>query len=161
MTFTIKVSTPLNQASDASAALVSTVLFHRCFGTIKPATNEFCGVTYPVAVHTETEQLVTQARKDVSKLMLSEPTRIFLNIDFFERKSKKSSWFAKQQDPVWESWKLELNIVKADSDRKSQTTALREAIMNISMKADSNKTQVPPITSTDVVPFPVTIDVHI
>lgn len=159
MPFAIRTETQLSDAAETCAALVSTILFHRCFGTLRPGTGEVHGVAYPIPASGDAEALITQARKDVSKLCLNAalPLRVCVAVDFAERKPRRNSWFGRQ-DAAWESWRVELVVVKS-ADRAAEAAALRAALTQVVLSADGNKREVPPITSTDVMPFPATVAV--
>lgn len=162
MPFTVKFATQASDAADVCAAAVSTVLFHRCFGSIEPSTSEIGGVTYPIAKAPEPEAIVAQARKEMSILLMAGglPTKAYVTIDFTEHKAKKNQWFGKHHEPAWESWKLEFDIESKSEDSEQAAASLKSALTRIVLYCDSNKSEIPPITTTDTMPFPATVHVH-
>jgi autophagy-related protein 101 len=87
-----------------------------------------------------------------------------IGIQFFEIRSKKPSWFGKAHEEVcWEQWVITVtatqSITEADREASRQKTAvqLRKILEEIVTTVDSNKSHIPPITTTDATPFPYEI----
>lgn len=150
-TTVLELRTERAQASDCVRAVIWTVLFHRLFGGIEPKTGEAMGVTYPSVSDAETEALVNDKAREASNL-LRTGNEITISVNLYERRVRKSAWFAKTQNICWEAWEFNVKIKEDESN-------LRSVLFEIVSVVDSLKDHIPPITSTDVTPFPYEISI--
>lgn len=160
--FDINVSIDRQYSVDALRAILSTILFHRLFGTLVPTIGEAVDVTYPIATHPETEDLVKQRAKELAlRLRESSTNSQAVQLQFFSRRVKKSAWFAKTHNFCWETWEISLNIegtrpvdiAQQSLARSHFSKELQRALMEVVVAVDANKDHIPPITTTDVSPF--------
>lgn len=150
-TTVLELRTARASAADCVRAVIWTVLFHRLFGGIEPKTGEAADVTYPAVADVETEALVNDKAREASDL-LRNANEATISIKLYERRVKKSAWFAKTQNICWEDWEFHLKIVDDSGN-------LRSVLFEIVTTVDSLKEHIPPITSTDVTPFPYEISI--
>lgn len=154
-------------------AILSTILFQRVLGSVVPQTRSALGVSYPCIV---SEEIDTLLEDKVSRLLQTLDMNTSgseksggkqIGVQFFEKRSKKSSWFGTrtQQDFCWEQWVL--TVTKSptaastnqeiESRRQQSAAKLKEILLDIAVTASSNKDHIPAITTTSPVPFPYKI----
>lgn len=87
-----------------------------------------------------------------------------IGVRFSERKSKRTTWFGgKAEELVWEQWVLDVRYTVATNDAERQamqnrtTEAIRDILINIVMQVNEKRGTLPPITTTDAVPYPYEI----
>lgn len=152
-------------------AILSSILFQRVLGAIVPQTRQAIGVTYPCIINEQIDSLIEEK---VSRLLQILDTDVNqerqIGVQFYEKRSKKSSWFGTrtQQDFCWEQWVLTVKIDRSqipDNDsedgasirRHIAANKLRDILVDVAGTASSNKDHIPAITTTSQVPFPYKI----
>lgn len=174
--FAINLSADRQYSADAIRAVLSTILFHRLFGTLVPSTSEAVGVTYPVPVHPETESIISQRAKELAHRFRDSAIKTqAVQLRFFSRRVKKSAWFAKTHNFCWESWNVAVAVSPNSKDRpgllntgqenqsssrSASSRELQKALFETIQALDDYKDHIPPITTTDVSPFPYEITIE-
>jgi hypothetical protein len=87
-----------------------------------------------------------------------------IGIRFFERKNKRATWFgSKAEDMCWEQWVLDVRYTVATSEsersiaERKTTEAIRDVLINIVLQVNGKRGMLPPIITTDAVPYPYEI----
>lgn len=148
---------------DAAKAIISTVLFHRLFGSLKPSTGDAVGVTYPTPSNSLVSGLLNEKQREVdSRVRDDNNSSLHLTVKFYEQRVKKNTWFQKTHNVCWEAWDIELkpgtlSQAEHENTRKSTAKDLQRALLEIVSFVDTNKEHIPAITTTDLIPFPYEI----
>ncbi|KAK3357667.1 autophagy-related protein [Lasiosphaeria hispida] len=90
-----------------------------------------------------------------------------VTIQFFEKRRPKA-WYNMRGDHeiCWESWTVKVTVAEPRTEgerakvRKATETTLQNTIMNIITLVNTHKDHLPPITSTEVNPFPFQININ-
>lgn len=83
-----------------------------------------------------------------------------VTVQFFEKRTKKSTWFGKSDDKLWEQWRVSVRAVTCRSDaesekmRESMQQQLQNVLLAIASDVNANKDHIPPITTVETSPFP-------
>lgn len=170
--FNVSLSVDRNYNGESLRALLSTIFFLRLFGSLAPSAGEAMGVTYPKIVNSEVENMLTTKIRDFTRENGENSAKfVEARVEFFERRVKKTAWFAKTHNHCWESWRIQMRspsstLKQGVSDifsrgspayaaaRKESAQELQRALLEIVAAADNNKEHIPPITTTNVAPFP-------
>ncbi|CAN6606453.1 hypothetical protein TRVA0_003S01508 [Trichomonascus vanleenenianus] len=154
---------------DVVKCLLSTILFYRLFGPAIPQTREVCGVTYPSIASATVDALIEEK---ISLLLtaINQGGGSFgqIGVQFFEKRNKpqRQSWFAgppRSEEVCWEQWVIDVNVVEPASEKEREVVRaatskrLREILLAMVSTVNQKKSHIPPITTTDAVPFPYTI----
>jgi len=160
-----------NQIKEILNCLLHTIMFSRAFGLVKP--REYCidflELYYVRCVDEIIEKYIEEKIDmfvDTWKKKKFEPRKRLLVLSFDETRYRTQLFgLSKAEEKVrWERWVITLNIVKSaanDSqviERKEKLEAdLKRTLMHIIKWIDENKNHIPPLTKTDVTPFPYEI----
>lgn len=160
----LRLETDRQLVAGCVEALLSTILFHRLFGPLTPEAVEVVGVTYPLAGSQDAANVVKKKSKQLNQV-LSESNAACVRLTFGERQPKNNLWFGKHHDTPWEEWVIDVKVDRGSSldvtssVQKQTTQKLKQLIMIILDYMDAQKTNIPPITTTEVDPFPFEISI--
>ncbi|KAK9253701.1 autophagy-related protein [Lipomyces tetrasporus] len=167
---------------DVLKAILSSIFFHRLFGSIRPLSppREVLEIAYPSVDDPALDALVDEklthlmAALDTSSHSFanqphSESTqhqrRAQLVVSFFEKKTRKA-WFSKSEEEVcWEEWTINVSSITPRNETekirvaKSAESQLQMIIMKIIDIVNDNKDHIPPIATTEANPFPYQISI--
>lgn len=184
------MTTPLT-----NPALLSSILFHRLFGSVSPDSRELLNITYPHPLlatakeNAELAQLLDENATLLSKSLESADFELSsavaplprakqsevagigsvpgvvvgvtdLTVQFFEKRTKKSTWFGKNDDKLWEQWRVSIKAVTCRSDVETEQMRglvqqqLQGVLMAMAADVNANKEHIPPITTVETSPFP-------
>ncbi|KAG5360498.1 hypothetical protein CJU89_3569 [Yarrowia sp. B02] len=176
-------------------ALLSSILFHRLFGSVTPDSRELLNITYPHPLlgtakeNQELAQLLDENASLLSKslengelelpappaeLARAKQTEVppvgsvpgvvvgetDMTVQFFEKRTKKSTWFGKNDDKLWEQWRVKVKAVTCRSDVETEKMRglvqqqLQSILMAMAADVNGNKDHIPPITTVETSPFP-------
>lgn len=152
-------------------AIISTVFFHRIFPPVRPKCSDVLDMTLPSIDDAAIEDLINTRVKtllkgiDTGEFSAQGKSRGRISVQFFEKKRKKSAWFAVRADEevCWEEWVLNITLLtpRTDSERlkarHSMETHLQKAILQIITTVSFQKDHIPPITENNNNPFPFQI----
>lgn len=173
--FKIALTVDRSYNAETLKAILSTILFLRLFGSLAPSTGEAMGVAYPKVANPEIDSLLTTKIREFTTENGEHSAKIVdARVEFYERRVKKTAWFAKTHNCCWESWRIQMSSPDSPSKqgtsdmfskgspansaaRKESAVELQRALLEIVAAADNNKEHIPPITTTDVAPFPYEI----
>jgi hypothetical protein len=84
-----------------------------------------------------------------------------ISISFHEKAKKKSGWFGKENERVWEHWRIKVTClpVRSTTNLIPYEQNFEDNIAKIVNIVDTHKDHIPAITSLESSPFPYTIDV--
>lgn len=162
--FRLSMQADTKYAGDAAKAIISTVLFHRLFGSLKPSTGDAVGVTYPTPSSSLMYSLLNDKQREIeSRTRDDNDKALHLSVHFYEKRVKKNAWFQKTHNVCWEAWDIELTPRNSHSDtenkRLSTAKDLQRVLLEIVCFVDANKEHIPAITTTDLIPFPYEINI--
>ncbi|KAG5368519.1 hypothetical protein CJU90_0724 [Yarrowia sp. C11] len=184
-------------------ALLSSILFHRLFGSVTPDSRELLNITYPhplLGTAKENQELAQLLDENASLLSRSlengeradlelpaTPTELSrakqtevapvgsvpgvvlgetdMTVQFFEKRTKKSTWFGKNDDKLWEQWRVSIRAVTCRSDVETEKMRglvqqqLQSILMAMAADVNGNKDHIPPITTVETSPFPYKVAV--
>ncbi|KAF8263794.1 autophagy-related protein [Lactarius quietus] len=156
-TITIDIVLDRQNTREILRALLHSILFHRMFGTIKTQTFE-PGVADPNVQRLVEEKIsVTLSKKDQRKAWLGMTT--------YEARRRHSPI----EEVAWEQWIINAEIRQPKSEQERQqfdrtlaatlSKSLRTMLTHTS--SEQGRAAVPPITNSDVSPFPLKISVRV
>lgn len=181
-----------------NTALLSSILFHRLFGSVTPDSRELLNITYPhplLGTAKENQQLAQLLDENASLLSKSlengerpdlelppslaelpraKQTEVAsvgtvpgvvvgetdMTVQFFEKRTKKTTWFGKSDDKLWEQWRVRIRAVTCRSDVETEKMRglvqqqLQSILMAMAADVNGNKDHIPPITTVETSPFP-------
>jgi len=168
-TITIDLVLDRSNTRDVLRGVLHAILFHRLFGTVKARDFEVLDVTMPAVTDPDTEQLVNEKVDAFWRgIEGGAGKRGQIIITMSEKKTKKSWFYAAEQDVPWEQWVINTELRhKSTLDRtfnKTLTATLIKTIHTIVMYTSSERGRsvVPPITdAAGISPFPIKVVVKI
>ncbi|CAH7687816.1 hypothetical protein BY996DRAFT_4589330, partial [Phakopsora pachyrhizi] len=127
----------------------------------------------PQVVEPETERLIEQRTESLLIALEHDPSQI-LSLKFLEKRSNRDnkSWYqAAEQDVVWERWEISFSIQpwnayipntrlpnnEFNKPNQSIQSQLHQFLERLILFVVSQREHIPPITSSDVMPFPVDV----
>jgi autophagy-related protein 101 len=176
--YTLDVFADPSCVKEVVKAILHTIFFHRYFITIVPITRDLLDQTLPAIDDVNLETLIDQ---QVASLMhvIETPTgstgrsgsrnsgRAQIAVNFFEKKRRKSYFFGKADEEIcWEIWKLNVTCAtpRTDSEARKVREAMQSTLQKTALKVikivNEEKDHIPPITTTEMNPFPYTIVVN-
>jgi len=168
--FSLEVLTDHTLLNDVLKGVLCTIFFHRFFSSFRPKTRDILDLTIPSLDDQELDTVIDAGVASLLRSIESSHSpaaalaRGQLAIQFYEKRPRKASWFAKAEEKVcWEQWLLNVTIVspRTEADRtktrRQIEDQLQTTILKIITVAGNEKNHVPPITSDDANPFPYSI----
>lgn len=178
----IPLSTTRLKVHGATVATIWTVLFHRLLGSIVPATHEMDGVFYPVATGLpeldklillkadEVVMVLDRVRDHYNRYAFEKDPNVMVlaevRIEFYDTApapQQTSNWFVQLLKttllsllPVWEAWHLDIECFP---DLSGHQLLLNVTLLQVVELMDAPLDHIPPITSTDALPFSYKIHV--
>ncbi|KAL8754785.1 MAG: hypothetical protein Q9199_004085 [Rusavskia elegans] len=161
--------------ADIVRGILHTIFFHRYFPSMRPSTLDVLDLTLPVVADPELETLIeTRVGQLVRQLSsTSSPSggsRGELGVRFFEKRRRKGGlggWLtgtAKSEEEIcWEVWKLKITLTtpRTETERmtllRAEAPALQRTAMTIVKIVNRDKDHIPPITTSEMNPFPYEI----
>eukprot|EP00164_Ancoracysta_twista_P003773 GFYU01005058.1.p1 GENE.GFYU01005058.1~~GFYU01005058.1.p1 ORF type:complete len:199 (-),score=33.24 GFYU01005058.1:454-1050(-) len=158
-----------HQVKEVLRCLCQTILFNRALGSLRPrdVDSDLFDITYPRCGDPAMDRLVeSKIEEFVRFLDKNDYRKGQLVLSFFERRVKKV-WFSKHEEKVyWETWTMNVDITpEIDHPGERQVVhqrveeALRECLMQIVQIVNEKRDHIPPVTTTDVAPFPYEITI--
>jgi len=163
---------------DVVKGILHTIFFHRYFPSIRPSTIEVLDLTLPFVTDPDLETLISTrvhqlVRQLSSTTSPNSSVRGQIGVQFFEKRRRKAGglgWFtggAKQEEEIcWEKWRLEVTLAtpKTESERTKVTKAMGMTLQRTALKivgiVNQHKDHIPPITTSEMNPFPYQIDLN-
>ncbi|EIM83183.1 uncharacterized protein STEHIDRAFT_101279 [Stereum hirsutum FP-91666 SS1] len=157
---------------DVLRALLHAILFHRLFGNIKPQTFEVLDVTIPGVADPDMEKLVNEKVEVFWKGMESgaHNKRGQVSVTYSTKQPKKS-WLGitYEEEVPWEQWNINVEVKhpKSEQDRQTYLRTLPNTLtralqtMLIHTSSEAGRAAVPPITNSNISPFPMKITVKV
>ncbi|KAI8874057.1 hypothetical protein GQ42DRAFT_115396, partial [Ramicandelaber brevisporus] len=156
--------------------ILHTVLLHRVFGNITPEERSVFTSTTWIAVDEPTVSAAVEDNgiKPLQKAMPNVTSQGQVTITVtFHNKVQRRRWFSGsspsgvvyEETGPWERWTFVIHVVSARTERERTTLAtttepqLVDLLKMIMATIGENKDHIPPITSTEMVPFPFHITV--
>ncbi|KAH9973376.1 hypothetical protein BGW80DRAFT_1310471 [Lactifluus volemus] len=153
-------------------ALLHAILFHRLFGTIKPQSFEVLDVTMPGVADPTMERLVDEKVDIFWKGLENVALKRGQISVTFSKKDQRKAWLGittYEEEVAWEQWIInaEIRQPKSDSERQqfkqnlaaTLSKSLRTMLSHTS--SEQGRGAVPPITNSEVSPFPLKISVQV
>ncbi|KAK9900554.1 hypothetical protein P389DRAFT_192816 [Cystobasidium minutum MCA 4210] len=169
-------------AKNCIGAIIRTILFQRALGNISPGSRDVLGITLPcinpapaeleaivearvdeiykAAIATTTSTTTAAAGASGSSTAISRAKKTEATVSLCKERIKRT-WYSKSVEEIpWEEYKLTFEIMSGQTERernkidavtKSQLSAF---LMELITFTDQHKSNTPPITNNDVVPFP-------
>ncbi|KZV64010.1 hypothetical protein PENSPDRAFT_656865 [Peniophora sp. CONT] len=171
-TISIDIILDRHNTRDVLRALLHAILFHRLFGTVKPKTFDVLDVTLPGVADAGIEQLVEDKVDLFWRGMESGAAnkKGKITVTLSEKQTKKN-WigYSYEEDVPWESWVInaEIRQPKTESERfkfeQELSATLTKSVTTMLMHTASERGRaaVPPIMSSELSPFPLTIAVYV
>merc|ERR1712072_911401 len=177
-----------HQVQDVLRCVLHTVLFNRALGLVRPreVDLELFNITYVQCVDRNLERVIDEKVNGVLHWMERHPGKpAQVSLRFFEKRYKQA-WFSKQEERLyWEQWNINVSCrqfgtiaTQAGLRQRSKTTSidthdlqehhekqvrlqslLRLVLTKILAHVNSKKEHIPPVVSSDAVPFPYEIKV--
>lgn len=123
------------------------------------------GITYPIATNVpaidtqidfKIDQLVKQLDRD-------RATSSQIKIIFQDKSRKKTGWFSKEDELIWECWKINVNCQSIDKKNQLKIDQyvqdFESNVFKIIDIIDTHKEHIPAITSLESSPFPFSIEI--
>ncbi|KAH9842222.1 MFS general substrate transporter [Teratosphaeria destructans] len=163
-----------------SIGVLHTIFFHRYFTPLHPATHDVLDITLPYVSDETIERLIESKSNallrsldtpaaQISPSSTPKPGRSTLVVQFSEKRRRKSTWFGVQkgeEEMVWENWIIDITMTSARSEpeaarnRRVMESQLQKATMEVIEIVNREKEHIPPITTSEVNPFPFQILVN-
>ncbi|KAH9988186.1 autophagy-related protein [Russula vinacea] len=170
-TVTIDIVLDRQNTREILCALLHAILFHRLFGTIRPQTFEVLDVTMPGVADPTVEQLVEEKVETFWKGLENVALKrgeiaVTLSKKIKERRGLGSLL---QEEVAWEQWIINAEIRQPKSEKERQqfnqnlaaTLSKSLRVMLAHTSSEQGRGAVPPITNSDVSPFPLKISVRV
>ncbi|KAF2768473.1 DUF1649-domain-containing protein [Teratosphaeria nubilosa] len=177
--YTIELSADRSSVKDVVKGVIHTIFFHRYFTPLHPATHDVLDITLPYVSDETIEKLIENKSNallrslDTPATQISpstpKPGRSTLVVQFSEKKRRKSTWFGVQkgeEEMVWENWIIDITTTSARSEpeaarnRRVMESQLQKAAMEVLEIVNREREHIPPITTSEVNPFPFQILVN-
>ncbi|KAL8846447.1 MAG: hypothetical protein Q9221_008472 [Calogaya cf. arnoldii] len=173
--YVLEILADPNYVRDIVRGILHTIFFHRYFPSMRPSSLEVLDLTLPVVADPELETLIeTRVGQLVRQLSsTSSPSggsRGELGVRFFEKRRRKGGlggWLtgtAKNEEEIcWEVWKLKITLTtpRTETERmtllRAEAPALQRTAMTIVKIVNRDKDHIPPITTSEMNPFPYEI----
>lgn len=167
MDFNVKAIADFDTAQGCLAGLVWSIFFHRLFGNVVPRYRTFLGVKYPSVEGYDTlDDTIALRGSDLFGKIMKLKQRQDLGTQPMYRYLLKIRFYDKEMR-CWEKWQLALTVLDnqdprmVDMDQETRRKFYREDfernLFKILEFVDSNKDHVPPLPSTEMMPFPYDI----
>ncbi|CAO1604012.1 hypothetical protein XANCAGTX0491_007584 [Xanthoria calcicola] len=161
--------------ADIVRGILHTIFFHRYFPSMRPSSLDVLGLTLPVVADPELQTLIeTRVGQLVRQLSsTSSPSggsRGELGVRFFEKRRRKGGlggWLTStarsEEEVCWEVWKLKFTLTtpRTETERtallRAEAPALQKTAMTIVKIVNRDKDHIPPITTSEMNPFPYEI----
>ncbi|KAK4501658.1 hypothetical protein PRZ48_007467 [Zasmidium cellare] len=156
---------------DVVKGILHTIFFHRYFTPLIPSTHEILDTTLPFISEDDIDTLIETRTNQLLRALDAAPstrTPSLLQINFLERKRRKSGWFVTKADEetVWETWYISVELMTARSEPEAQRNRrlmerqLQKAAMKVIGIVNRERAHIPPITTNESNPFPYQIVVN-
>lgn len=162
----IEVQRP--EVADVVRALVHTILFNRAFGLVKPkeVDAESFELTYVQLDESSIEKYV-QDKTALFVETLHKDARGHLVVSFFDKRLRSMVFFKQEEKVCWEQWIIPVTLststpLEASEKAARQAWLEREMTQRISYilrMINAKKDHIPPVTSSDITPFPYQISI--
>ncbi|KAK4661845.1 uncharacterized protein QC763_708090 [Podospora pseudopauciseta] len=159
-----------NTVRDVVRGILHTIFFMRFFQSIQAATatRDCLGIDLAYVPDSAIETLIDQRATSLARQLDAErPSggggRGQITVQFFEKKRRKGTWFGAGDELCWERWTIKITVAepKTESDRakvrKATETTLRSTVFKIMTCVTGHMDHIPPITESNVNPFPYRI----
>lgn len=160
--------------TDQFPGVLHTIFFHRYFTPLIPSTHEILDTTLPymntdnIDTLIETRTTALLRALDATTTTSRNPPPSTIQINFLERKRRKSGWFVTKADEetVWETWYLSVEVMQARSEPEAQRNrrlmerSLQKAVMRVVGIVNRERAHIPPITTNESNPFPYQVLVN-
>ncbi|KAI9510807.1 autophagy-related protein [Russula earlei] len=171
-TVTIDIVLDRQNTREILCALLHAILFHRLFGTIKPQTFEVLDVTMPGVADPAMKRLIEDKVDAFWKgLENVVPKRGEISVTL-SKKDQRKAWLGittYEEEVAWEQWIINAEIRQPKSEQERQqftknlASTLSKSLCTMLMHTSSEEGRgaVPPITNSEVSPFPLKISVRV
>jgi len=171
-TVTIDIVLDRQNTREILRALLHAVLFHRLFGTIKPQTFEVLDVTMPGVSDPSLERLVEEKVDAFWKGLENVALKRGEISVTLSKKDQRKAWLGittYEEEVAWEQWIINAEIRQPKSEQERQqfnqnlavtlSKSLRTMLTHTS--SEEGRSAVPPITNSEVSPFPLKVTVRV
>ncbi|KAK4196717.1 hypothetical protein QBC40DRAFT_5796 [Triangularia verruculosa] len=162
-----------NTVRDVVRGILHAIFFTRFFQSVIPITRDFLGIDIAYVNDSAIETLIDQRATSLARQLDAERSsggggRGQITVQFFEKKRRKAAWMGgvpNEDEVCWESWTIKITVAepKTESDRakvrKATVSTLRNTIFKISTYVNQYMNHIPPITETNINPFPYRIHI--
>jgi len=171
-TVTIDIVLDRQNTREILCALLHAILFHRLFGTIRPQTFEVLDVTMPGVADPTMEQLVEEKVDAFWKGLENVALKRGEISVTLSKKDQRKAWLGittYEEEVAWEQWIINAEIRQPKSEKERQqfnqnlsaTLSKSLRVMLTHTSSEQGRGAVPPITNSDVSPFPLNISVRV
>ncbi|KAF8486667.1 autophagy-related protein [Russula emetica] len=171
-TVTIDIVLDRQNTREILCALLHAILFHRLFGTIRPQTFEVLDVTMPGVADPTMQQLVEEKVDAFWKGLENVPLKRGEISVTLSKKDQRKAWLGittYEEEVAWEQWIINAEIRQPKSEKERQqfnqniaaTLSKSLRVMLTHTSSEQGRGAVPPITNSDVSPFPLKISVRV
>ncbi|TFK56310.1 DUF1649-domain-containing protein [Heliocybe sulcata] len=162
---TVNIDLVLDRRSttEVLAAILHAVLFHRLFGTVKPATFEIQDITVPGVDDAEMKQLVTEKVNAFWRAIEVSPTKRGQIVITFSEKRVRKGWFSLggEEEVPWEQWLITTTLRQPPPPISDTLTNALKTMLDYSA-SEKARNAVPLITNSNgISPFPFRIVVRV
>lgn len=171
-TITIDIVLDRQNTREILRALLHAILFHRLFGTIKSQTFEVLDVTMPGVADPNVQRIVEEKVNAFWKGLESVALKRGEISVTLSKKDQRKAWLGMttyEEEVAWEQWIINAEIRQPKSEQERQqfdrniaatlSKSLRTMLAHTS--SEQGRAAVPPITNSDVSPFPLKIAVRV
>ncbi|KAI9428410.1 autophagy-related protein [Lactarius indigo] len=170
-TISIDIVLDRQNSREILRALLHAILFHRLFGTIKPQMFEVLDVTMPGVADPNVHRLVDEKVNVFWKGLESVALKRGEISVTLSKKDQRKAWLGMTtyEALAWEQWIINAEIRQPKSEQERQqfdrnlaatlSKSLRTMLTHTS--SEQGRAAVPPITNSDVSPFPLKIAVSV
>lgn len=171
-TVTIEIVLDRQNTREILCALLHAILFHRLFGTIRPQTFEVLDVTMPGVADPTMGQLVEEKVDAFWKGLENVALKRGEISVTLSKKDQRKAWLGittYEEEVAWEQWIIKAEIRQPKSEKERQqfnqnlaaTLSKSLSMMLTHTSSEQGRGAVPPITNSDVSPFPLKISVRV
>ncbi|KAM9988298.1 hypothetical protein ACTFIZ_003672 [Dictyostelium cf. discoideum] len=147
------------QLKEVVQCILHSILFQRSLGTVKPKDTTLDCVDFSYVKSDDpssSKHIEDKSEELLSSIIKRKAKTAQLSISFYEKRTK-TTIFSNNNNVCWEQWIISFQLVHA-MDQKSLFSQLTDTINKIIENVNQEKS-IPPITSSNEMPFPFSIQI--